>query len=99
MDMSAVNQYINPNLLILVPVLYIIGMAIRSSLNIDNKHIPLILGIISVVLCLFSLFATTEVAGVTDVFNLIFAGVTQGILVAGTSVYANQLYKQNTTKG
>ena len=99
MDMNAVNQYINPNLLILVPVLYIIGMAIRSSLNIDNKHIPLILGIISVVLCLFSLFATTEVAGAADVFNLIFAGVTQGIIVAGTSVYANQLYKQNTTKG
>lgn len=99
MDMNAVNQYINPNLLILVPVLYIIGMAIRSSLNIDNKHIPLILGIISVVLCLFSLFATTEVGGFADVFNLIFAGVTQGILVAGTSVYANQLYKQNSTKG
>lgn len=99
MDMSAVNQYINPNLLILVPVLYIVGMAVRSSLNIDNKHIPLILGIISVVLCLSYLFATTEVAEAADVFSLIFAGVTQGILIAGTSVYANQLYKQNTTKG
>jgi len=99
MDMSAINQYINPNLLVLIPVLYIIGMVIKSSTSIDNKHIPLLLGILSIVLSLFALFATTEVKTVADGFNLVFAGITQGVLVAGTSVYANQLFKQNTTKG
>ena len=66
--MDGVMEYIRPELLVLVAVLYIVGKALKASQDVKDKHIPLILGGAGVFL--------------------------QGVLVAGCSVYANQLVKQ-----
>ena len=40
------------------------------------------------------LLSVIQITSVQDVWNAIFAAITQGILCAGASVYANQIYKQ-----
>lgn len=77
-----IQIYIIDDLLILIPVLYIIGMILKRIQLISNRFIPLILlgmGIsISIGLIGFSLDT-----------------IIQGILVTGAAVFTNQLYKQS----
>ena len=82
------DEYIKPELLILIPVLNIVGEIIKQS-KINDKYIPLILGIIGIILSSTIIISTSEFT----VQNLV-AGIIQGILVAGTSVYADQIVKQ-----
>ncbi len=86
-------QYIKPELLILIPVLYLIGIGIKKC-NIPDKFIPLILGGVGVLLSGLYVFATTETNGTQEVATALFTAFTQGVLVAGASVYANQVVKQ-----
>ena len=83
-------EYIRPELLILIPVMYLIGAAIKKS-RIKDNYIPLILGCISVLLCTVWVLANSELNGV----NGFFTALTQGILIAGASVYLNQIIKQH----
>ncbi len=87
------QNYIKSELLILVPVLYIVGLGFKKS-KIPDKWIPFILGITGIVLSVVWVIATTDISGVQEIAWAIFTAVTQGILVAGASVYANQLYIQ-----
>lgn len=84
------TEYIQPELMILIPVLYLIGVALKKANVIPDKIIPIVLGVISVALtfCYFG-FENIIVTG-----ESIFTAVTQGILCAGASTYANQIYKQ-----
>lgn len=93
--MEYIQELIRPELLILIPVLYFIGIAIKKSEKIADKFIPILLGVCGIVLATIYVFATTLVAGVPEGLQAIFAGVTQGILCAGCSVYVNQIVKQN----
>ncbi len=87
-------EYIKPELLILIPVLYIIGMGIKKANFIANKWIPLILGGCGIVLSIIYVLSTSPLNSVQTVFMAIFTALTQGILVSGASVYANQIFKQ-----
>lgn len=87
------QEFIKPELLILIPVLYFIGMAIKKSKISDNK-IPFILGATAILLSGIYLFATEEINGTQAVATAIFTAITQGILCAAASVYTNQLIKQ-----
>jgi hypothetical protein len=87
------SDYIKPELLVLVPVLYFIGIAIKKS-SVSDKFIPWILGGVSVALSAIWIFANCECHSTADVLTAIFTALTQGVLIAGASVYANQLYKQ-----
>ena len=89
------QNYIEPELFILIPVIYLIGIAIKKS-SVKDKFIPLILGVISIVLCAIWIFASCETYNATDVMFAIFGAITQGILIAGASVYINQVAKQST---
>lgn len=91
------QQFIKPELLILIPVLYFIGMAIKKS-SIHDKFIPLLLGITSIAISGIYLFATTEVVGSQAVATAIFTAITQGVLCAAASVYTDQLIKQSLKK-
>ena len=88
-----IKEFIKPELLVMVPVLYIFGMALKKS-NVPDKHIPLVLGITSITLSLLFVLTTSDINGWQDVLMCIFSGVTQGVLCAGASVYANQIAKQ-----
>lgn len=87
------NEFIKPELLILIPVLYFIGIAIKKS-NLQDKFIPFILGALGVLLSGVYLFAIEKISGTQAVATAIFTAFTQGVLVAAASVYTNQLIKQ-----
>jgi 1,4-dihydroxy-2-naphthoate octaprenyltransferase len=93
MDIEILKSFIKPELVILIPVLFIIGKAIKNS-EIKDKFIPLILGIVSIVLCSLYVYGTTDIANSKEFIMSIFVVITQGVLVAGASVYADQLIKQ-----
>ncbi len=84
---------IKPELLILIPVLYIVGIGVKKS-SLPDHLIPLALGGISIVLSTAWIIATSDLSTLKDVAYALFVSVTQGILSAGASVYFNQLYVQ-----
>lgn len=87
------TSYIEPELYIIVPVLYILGMMIKKS-DIDDKWIPLILGAMGIILATVYKLTAYLPCHTADVLKIVFAGVTQGILCASASVYANNILKQ-----
>ena len=86
-----IKEFINPELLILIPVLYVIGIGLKKS-KISDNLIPLVLGGISVFLSTMWVIATSNIYTSSDIALAIFVSVTQGILCAGASVYFNQLF-------
>lgn len=93
MDIS-ILEYIKPELLILVPVMYLVGICLKNTTVVKDKFIPIALGLISVFLSIIYVAATSNMVGYKDVLMGIFIAVTQGILCAGGSVYVNQLVVQ-----
>ena len=89
-----VKEFIKPELIVLIPVLYIIGVGLKKTTLIKDKFIPLVLGITGIIMSGLYLFATSNISGAKEIVMFIFTAVTQGILIAAGSVYANQIYKQ-----
>ncbi|MBR3423801.1 MAG: phage holin family protein [Clostridia bacterium] len=87
------QDFIKPELLILIPVLYCIGAGIKKS-AFKNAYIPFILGGAGVVLSAIYLFASEPISNAQEVATAIFTAVTQGVLCAAAAVYTNQLFKQ-----
>lgn len=91
------KEFIDPELLILIPVLYCMGIGLKKS-KIDDRKIPIILGAISILICALWVMSTNEICNMQDISLSLFTAVTQGILIAGASVYINQLYIQSKNK-
>lgn len=89
------QEFIKPELLILIPVLYFVGMAIKKS-PLKDEIIPLILGAVGILLSGIYLFAAEPIIGAQAVFTAIFTAITQGVLCAAAAVYSNQILKQAT---
>lgn len=87
------QDFIKPELLILIPVLYLLGVAIKKA-TIPDKYIPFILGFAGILLAGIYLFTVEPINGTQAVATAIFTALTQGVLCAGASVYVNQLIKQ-----
>ena len=94
---DAFKDFIKPELIILIPVLYLIGCGIKKS-EIKDKYITVLLGLIGVIFAGLYVFATCSVNGAKDIAMAIFTALTQGILTAGARVYFNQIYKQLNKK-
>lgn len=90
---ETLKEFIKPEFIVLIPVLYIIGMGIKKS-AICDRLIPYILGGAGVLLCGAYVLATVSLRSWQDILLAVFTAVVQGILCAGASVYANQLAKQ-----
>lgn len=91
--MENLMNYVKPELLVLVVVLYFVGMALKKT-KLKDKYIPLILGLCGIALALLWVLATSVIDGWQSGLKAAFTAIVQGILVAGLSVYANQVYKQ-----
>lgn len=87
------KEGIKPELFVLIPVLYLVGIALKNS-KVADKNIPWMLGVFSILLCFLFIGATADVSTWKDIVMAIFSSVTQGILCAGASVYFNQLIVQ-----
>ncbi len=92
------QEYIKSELLVLIPVLYFIGIGLKKS-RLPDKWIPVTLGAASVLLSAAWVLATSEIGTCRELLAAIFTAVTQGVLAAGASVYANQLYTQAKKNG
>ena len=88
------KEFVKPELIILIPVLYIIGIGLKAS-TVKDKWIPIALGTLGILLSLVYVIATSDLTGVKNLLMAVFTAVTQGVLVAGCSVYFNQIYKQS----
>ncbi len=84
-------KYIDAELIILIPSLYILGIGLKNTKLIPDKFIPLTLGAFGIFLSFLKLVASNPLSP-----ELIFMAVTEGILCAGSAVYANQLIKQGS---
>ncbi len=87
------KELIKPELAVLIPVLYLVGVALKKS-AVQDRHIPWLLGVCGIVLSIVYLAATAGVTGWQGGMMLVFSGITQGVLTAGASVYVNQVVKQ-----
>lgn len=92
MDITA---YIQPELLILVPVLYLVGEGIKRSKTPDDV-IPLVNGLLGMMLATLYCFATMKPGD--SVAMVLFTGVIQGILCAAAATYLYECQK-NVRKG
>lgn len=92
------KEFIRPELLVLVPVLYAVGAGLKTAQTFPDKYIPVALGAGGVVLSALWVVATTPIAGMQDVAMAVFTAIVQGVLVAGGAVYANQVKKQAQEK-
>jgi len=93
------EQFIKPELLVLIVVLYVIGLGLKSAQWFPDKDIPFVLNAIGIALAFIWVLANTQPVMPRDYFLMVFTAVVQGVLVAGASVNANQLYKQATKDG
>lgn len=92
------SEYLRTETVILIPVLYLIGEALKKS-KISNRKIPSLLGVFGILLSAICELSTENVQSEADIFGAIFTAVTQGVLAAGASVYTNQLYVQKKKSG
>lgn len=84
------TKFIEPELVVLVPVLYALGMMLKQTNKIKDNYIPVILTAVGVALS--SLYLCVQCVSAASIFG----GIVQGVLVAAAAVYSNQLYKQIT---
>lgn len=89
-----VLEYIRPELLLTVPVLWVLGKILKEASFLRDKWIPLVLGGAGILLAVCWIGGGGEPFGVTGLFT----AVTQGILCAGAAVYGHQLIKQRKNK-
>ena len=89
-----VYKFIKPDLLILIPVLFLIGNWLKKS-KIKDYKIPFIIGCIGVILSNLYIILAIPVFNIREVLMAIFAGFCQGILIAGVSVFIKQLKIQS----
>ena len=89
-----IKEFIKPELLVLIPVLYLLGNGLKKS-DVADKHIPWLLGLTSALLCTMFIASTSVIGTWKETFMAIFSGFTQGVLCAGASVYVNQVIKQS----
>ena len=80
--LTMILEYVWEESLILVPVLYILGMIIKNLRMFNDKYIP-------VILLAFGILGAIAIMGMTT------DAILQGILVAGATVFFNQIFKQN----
>ena len=93
--MRETMNYVKPELVVVVIVLYIIGIGLKKSSSVFDKYIPIILGVLGVIICGIYVFATSPLGTPQDAAMAVFTAIVQGILVAGASTYVNQIFKQS----
>ena len=80
-------DFIIKEALIMIPVLWILVEIVKGLEKLDNKYLPIFA-------LAFSLVLTPALLQGYNIDNII-----QAILIAGTTVFADQLYKQLIEKG
>ena len=80
-------EYIVQEGLVMIPVLYILGEIIKGTEVLENNWIPVALLVVSIA------FTPILLGGFTA------ENIVQAVLVAGATVFGNQLYQQSIKEG
>ena len=80
MDIEMIQEFIDPQLLVVVPMLWGIGMAVKKS-TIENRFIPAVLLVCSCCVVMLHLVSTNLILDSQTVAACIFAGVSQGSVI------------------
>lgn len=95
MEYEVITKYIRPELLVLVVVLYLIGVAIKKSQYLKDWMIPFVLGFIGLSLAaIYVLSVSPAPKTYQEGLGLIFDIIIQGICCASAATYTNQITKQ-----
>lgn len=86
-------DYIKPELLVLVPILWYFGTKIKASKKIEDWAIPFILMGISVLIALSYVLIISGLNGMA-----VWVGTMQGLAIAALEGYLYQVYKQAANK-
>lgn len=89
-------QFIKPELLVLIPVLYFIGAWCKASNHVKDWVIPFILMGASILLTAFYLLSTEFNAVGNLVAAYFFTSIVQGTLCAAGAVLADNIKRQVT---
>ncbi len=93
MTAEQILAFIQPEILVVVPVLIIIGMMLKKIEQVKDWTIPIALGVMGIIFAILILGFNKGFTGL-----VILNGVIQGILSAGMAVYVHQLKIQSTRK-
>ena len=85
------TTYVKPELAVLIPALYGLGLFFKHTEKIKDNYIPVILTVVSTVLSCLYVLGTEGITAIN-----IFTALVQGIMCTAAAVYMNQLYKQST---
>ena len=94
MGMESISEYIRPELLVLVAVLYFIGNGLKVSQDVPDRLIPVILGVVGVGLAMLWVISSTLPHTGQEWATACFTALVQGVLLAGQAVYVHQLGHQ-----
>lgn len=92
--MEQIMNYVKPELIVVAVILYFIGLWLKQAQTVKDKYIPLILGGAGIVLCAIWVLGNSTLDTGQDIAMAVFTAIVQGILVAGLSIYINQIVKQ-----
>ncbi|GFN34646.1 phage holin family protein [Tepidimicrobium xylanilyticum] len=85
MSGADILNYVNAEILVLIPVLIIVGQTLKQIPKMKNWIIPIVLAIFGIIIA-------------AVIMEDVVGGVIQGILAAGMAVYVHQLTIQTTRK-
>lgn len=94
MNMEQIINYIKPELIVVTIVLYFVGMGLKQTQAVKDKYIPVILGATGILLATIYVIATCPIGTMQEIAMAVFTAIVQGVLVAGSSTYVNQIIKQ-----
>jgi len=88
-----INDFIKVELMIVIPVLIYLGSVLRQSEYIENKHIPIALTIVSIVVCGLYLGATMNISNSKEIAMFLFSAITQGCVTGLASCGGYEAFK------
>jgi len=94
--MDNVLEFIQPELFILIPVLFALGLFLKLKKDFKKEYtIPYIILGISIVLCQLYMSIVLELGFAPKIFIISFI---QSVLIAAVPVFGNELIKQAVVK-
>ena len=86
-------DYVKPELLVLIPVLYLVGLALRRC-GVAERWLPLVLGVSGIFLSMLWVIASCPVDCAKQIAMASFTALTQGVLAAGASLLLDKAGKK-----
>ena len=90
---EALQSYIKPELLVLVPLMFGLGAALKADKRFPSANIPYTLAVAGMALAALYGAATAQLNGWQSVAMAVFTAIVQGGLCALASVGVHQMYK------